>query len=488
MESKKNIGNFFKENLEQLDRSPSSFVWENIEKDLDKKKKKRRFIIWFFFVAFICGSTATYTLVDYHQINQRNSNNENVLTTDFNSKINKNSLGLTNSVNNENQTISNKEKKNLGLISSGKNDNQTLVNKNKKTTTKGNTLVTENSISKNSKKTTNITYNYSKIDTSKKRKSKVKLIQSYAHKINKRTKSKLLSQKKSETNLLTSNDSLPKNNSNINLVSNLNSSDDSLITKNKSKGDSIFKKNIKITEKKKIIPTKEKDSTSDVVEKEKDKQLIIAPYYGYVFLGNFGKGNTLSKDYNILKEGSSITSTYGVLVRWMGTEKIGIQTGIGLINSNHFTKISKNESNFIDAKVIDLNTSAETINSIFTNSSQVIFTEENSFIEVPFEAYYIISNKKFGFATSFGISIFILNKNEIYLESDSVTKFKIGSSKNVAEQSFTANAKLNLFYKLSKRVQFDLYPEFQYQIMSYKDTPNYFPYYLSLKAGICYKF
>jgi hypothetical protein len=215
--------------------------------------------------------------------------------------------------------------------------------------------------------------------------------------------------------------------------------------------------------------------------------VIIAPYYGFVSLGNFGKGNTLSNNYSILDQGSKTTTSFGILVRWMGTERLGIQTGIGLINSNHFTKISKSDTHFINTRTIDLNTSVETINSLFVNENQVQFTEENSFIEVPIEAYYIISNKKFGLATSFGISLFILNKNEIYLESDFVTKFKIGNSKNVAQQSFSANAKLNLFYKLSKRVQFDLYPELQYQIMSYKDTSNYFPYYLSLKAGISYK-
>ncbi len=49
MESKKNIGKLFRDNLDQMDFSPSEKVWDRIEIGLEKKKKKRRFLFWLFF-------------------------------------------------------------------------------------------------------------------------------------------------------------------------------------------------------------------------------------------------------------------------------------------------------------------------------------------------------------------------------------------------------------------------------------------------------
>lgn len=48
MDNNNEIGKFFKENLNQLDFTPSELVWDKIETDLKKKNKKRRFFFWWF--------------------------------------------------------------------------------------------------------------------------------------------------------------------------------------------------------------------------------------------------------------------------------------------------------------------------------------------------------------------------------------------------------------------------------------------------------
>lgn len=476
MESKKDIGKFFKENLDQLDVAPSAKVWDGIEKDLKEKKKRRPFFIWFFIAAFVGGAISTYTALRFDYAPNSNSTNEkNSNPSESNSNSNNKSVTDYNINNQKSSKNGNDSSINS---TSGKIESLTNTNsKNTKSSSASETIVAsgkkragidENSTLKNrtNKK------EYSAFD-SKKRKQKKN--QNSKNPSYEETNSLHLAEKSSEI----------KNGNNT-----LEESKTSLLTSEKSANpiitDSLQKKNETITEKEKSLKETKKDSATEL-PKEKSFDFIVAPYYGYSYSGKFGGGNSLSTHYNVLDEGGKPSQNFGVLVRWMGTEKIGIQTGIGMVQSNRFTEVEKNGNFFNNNNNIELDNPLSTYTTALQNDEKVKFYEENSYIEIPIEVYYVLSNKKFGVASTFGVSLFLLNKNDVYLESENLSKFKIGTSKNSSTQSFVTNAKLNLFYNLSKRIQLDVYPEFQFQIMSHKDVSSFYPYYLSLKAGMSYK-
>lgn len=476
MESKKDIGKFFRENLDQLDVAPSVKVWDGIEKDLKEKKKRRPFFIWFFIAAFVGGAISTYTALRFDYAPNSNSTNEK----------NSNPLESNSNPNNKNATdytINNQKSSKNGNDSSinstsGKIESLTNTNsKNTKSSSASETIVASGKKragidEKSTLKNRTNKKEYSAFD-SKKRKQKKN--QNSKNPSYEETNSLYLAEKSSE---------IKKGNST------LEESKTSLLTFEKSTNpiiiDSLQKKNETITEKEKSLKETKKDSTTEL-PKEKSFDFIVAPYYGYSYPGKFGSGNSLSTQYNVLDEGGKPSQNFGVVVRWMGTEKIGIQTGIGMVQSNRFTEVEKNGNFFNNNNNIELDNPLSTYTTALQNDEKVKFYEENSYIEIPIEVYYVLSNKKFGVASTFGVSLFLLNKNDIYLESENLSKFKIGTSKNSSTQSFVTNAKLNLFYNLSKRIQLDVYPEFQFQIMSHKDVSSFYPYYLSLKAGISYK-
>ena len=68
---------------------------------------------------------------------------------------------------------------------------------------------------------------------------------------------------------------------------------------------------------------------------------------------------------------------------------------------------------------VKLNTTAslQEINDLFPNGTKITSRQETSFIEVPVEAYYIFSDKKFGMATAFGASFLKFQNNDLYLEN-----------------------------------------------------------------------
>ena len=82
MESKKDIGNYFKENLEQLDFAPSQKVWDGIEVKL-LQKRKRRFAFWSLFAGIVIG-TFLIAIHSYDSNSLKSKINTDV-TTDNNS-------------------------------------------------------------------------------------------------------------------------------------------------------------------------------------------------------------------------------------------------------------------------------------------------------------------------------------------------------------------------------------------------------------------
>lgn len=477
MESKKDIGKFFRENLDQLDIAPSAMIWDGIEKDLKEKKKRRPFFIWFFIAAFVGGAISTYTALHFDQVPNSNSTNEknsipsetntnsnNKITTDYNISKQKNSKDTTNS-----------------SVSSTSDDIKSLTDTHLKNTNSNSATATVVTSEKNLAV-------IDKISKSKNRINKKQNIAFNSKKANQKQNPNSEKASSDKLNLLALNENPSENNSEKKGTdvekTNLQSITEGKL--NPTVIDSLQKKNNTSSDKEKSLTETKKDSISELPQ-EKEYKIIVAPYYGYTYSGKFGDGNSLSNQFNVTDEGGKLSQNFGVLVRWMGTEKIGIQTGIGTVQSSRFTEVEKNGNFFSINNNIELDNPLETYSVALQNDEKVKFYEENSYIEVPLEVYYVVSNRKLGWASSFGLSFFFLNKNNVYLESDNVTKFRIGSSENSVPQTFTANAKLNLFYNLSKRIQLDLYPEFQFQIMSHKDVSGFYPYYLSLKAGISYK-
>jgi hypothetical protein len=471
MENKKDIGSLLKERLTMLDRSPSASVWEGIEKDLNEKKKKRRFFIWLFMAAIVGSSFITYTFIHF---NNTNSNQENLgipsktnsddAVTEYNSNSQNNSENnvnsSTNSIQNETKMVNNTNSK-----SKMSNSASSMI----VSSEKNHSLISRNTNVKNKNSNKNsIVFNSKKAKQEKKLNSR----KSTSDEINNAISNQNPLANNSEKTAVeteSSHQSIPDEILNPTLI------DSAKIKKNT------------VPRKEKSLTETKKDSVPEL-EEDKNFSIIVAPYYGLTYSGKFGNGNSLSDQNTITNEGGRISQNFGILARWMGTEQFGIQTGVGMIQSNQFKEVENNNSLFYNSYNLNTENPMQSYAAQFSNNNTVTFYEEISYIEVPLEAYYIISKNKFGMATSFGFSLLFLNKNDVYLESDSVTKFRVGSLNNVVQQSISANAKLNLFYTVSKKMQLDVYPEFQFQVKGYKNVSNLNPYYLSLKAGISYKF
>ncbi len=477
MESKKNIGKLFRENLEQLDYTPSTKVWEQIELDLEKKERKRRFFLWFFFGAILCGLLVGggYAFLSDTTTFITKEVKENSLST---GKTKSDSMFVTQDEEDKNNPLKKSIVDGNSEVTSVEQNPQTHSSEQKNST---------NSLGKQQKTTSNKIQTNLKNKTaaykkklSSKNEDTVELSSSYVKNQRESSQTNSESTKESTINKLIDTE---------NNIGNPNSDVLDEVVK-KSAIDSLIATTNDVT-KNKEIDTEEKDSLplkkTEIETKEKDDEIVIAPYYGLNYGSYFGEFNALSNN-RILQKNTETNSAYGILIRWMLGNKLGIQTGVGKINSRYSTTVEKTGPSFVNNQNVATEPSVNELNTMFANETKVKLTLESTYIEVPLEAYFVLRDKKLGLATTFGLSILLEDKNSVFAESEFVQKMRIGTLTTLAPTSATLNAKVNLFYKITPSLQVDLYPTFQYQVMGHTDSSNYSNFFLSVRTGLSYKF
>lgn len=501
MDTKKDIGQFFNEHLNQMDFMPNEDGWNKIENELQEKKRKKRIFFWLFFASFLSGCLLTLFLVygtNLFPSNSENGKNRDNSVTFENGNINVNS--------NSNSNISNTnsyENKNVTIDSESKQLNRNTNNEVSSTNYK---FESENAIKNSNTHHSNINNtNSNKIHTNKINRQNSKtfnkengnVTNTSIYKISKtKSKNKYHSKQKSKS-ITFRNKSKQKKNNSKNTEFNLGiAAENNAIANNSKPSSETITKSIDATQINEILATDTicenietkkasqkpkkpvvKDSAK-VVIKNNGNAFILSPYYGFGFLNkNQVKGN--------FKEGKDLKVTnehYGFLFRWMTSKNYGLQIGLGYINASTKTEIEKTNSNTLFFNDVDNNSNAS-----FPTSNKLIMTHEVSMYEIPLEFYYKLLDRKIGFGLSSGVSHTIIKSNDVYVESPD-ERTRIGKLETITNQSFSANLKVYSFYKLSDKIQLELYPSFQYQFLNAVRSKDLNPYIFSIRAGISYQF
>ena len=116
MDTKKDIGQFFNDSINQMDFTPNDGGWDKIEAELNQKKRKKRAFFWMFFGAFLSGCLLPLLLVCSNNLLDSNSvNNKNNFETVGNSNTNTNSNENSNNNSSEKKSKSNFSKDNNSI-------------------------------------------------------------------------------------------------------------------------------------------------------------------------------------------------------------------------------------------------------------------------------------------------------------------------------------------------------------------------------------
>ena len=484
MDNKKHIGQFFKENLNNLDKNPSELIWKSIEKDLEKKKK-RRFLLYFF-LGFL--SLLGISIIFYFNQNETIDINSKIKTeeTIFKNEVEKSEFVMqTDTVYKTKKNKSTKSTSTKKLIATNAEyDEYEVITRYKvyKINIKTAKIITKKQLVSKSKrkiitKKSTFVNNFKYKNNLLKNKNVKSKKQSY-NKKTKRVVKKIISQKQDEVDKNAVFEDLNKPNS-FSEKNQVTNTDSTIIKK-----DTVAKKK-KLKLKKEVEKQVLKDSL-------KTLKLYINFYGGKNYFDDFkGKSALITGNQNI-KTSGDFGYNFGVLARIMISKKIGFRTGIGYSVWNYNTTIQNGNNNswILEQTNIDIFnlTSYDDFNLKFVINNEIKLSEQLNYFEIPVEFYYIILNKKkIGIDGFVGISSHFLHKTKVFAASAEGQKIVIGKATNESKIAATLNIGLVFNYAITKKLKFEITPIFKNQFQFQKNNSDFKAYTLNANAGLTYK-
>ncbi len=443
---KKDIGKTYNEHLSNLKSSPDEKIWERIEESLNKKKERKIIPFWLTFgvlgIFLISGAGITYTYFSTTESDQiepiiasPSNNNTPIKETIFNDTlidslpkeiVNNNDLKVIIEQDDlKTNTYSSSNNSEL-LLNGEKVDNATLTTKNP-TTNNNSDKSTSQTSKENSNTTNNKFFKNSVIDSTE----------------------TLIVEKAIKDSIAT-----PK--------------------------------------------TLEKEELSPKKEETKKSNLVLSAFAIPTYYSSLTKGSSIDNSLEDNKKEGEITMSYRLMISYQTSEAFSLRIGAGITNLNYTTLAATttdgngllNDMYNFNAISIDNNLISNiNNNNLFGSSSTIDFKQKLTYIEIPLEAIYIFTDKKFQWKAIGGISLNILSSNDIIAISSNGNSSSIGQANNLSTISASLNIGGGVNYLLTNKLYVSTEPMFKYYFNTYnRGAKSLKPYSVGIAFGLSYSF
>lgn len=474
MENKKDIGKAFKDKLSHLEKTPNESVWNSINAELQQKKKRRTAFIPFWMKT--AGIISFGLLVFFSAFMGSSENNYFFTPND------------SNHIDSKTKTVS--YRKDVPKEDRYKN---TLNRKSNIT------IGDSESIRKTKIANPNLRDPLLSVKTQKPKQNSVEnkqkqalLEKKHPHLFAKENKSRRNHNKK----FISKN---PKEQSNTNETPFLSENANTITTEPKliaAAEDFTIDKSLNIAKKDTLkiksdailkLKTRPENTADNTVIDEGTFDLFVygSPTY-YDFIST---KSSLDNRLDANAETSKIKFSYGIYLGYKRTGKWSFRFGISKINLSYQTKnVLINTPNYANINYSQ-NVSNASIYNQSNNSETMDVTQKISYTEVPLEVKYTFYNKKFGIDAITGISYLFLNENVIEAKPQNGDNITIGKTKNLSNQTFSANLGASFYYQFSEKLRWNVEPILKYHLNDYENAgANFKPYTLGIQTGLQYSF
>ncbi|MFO7673853.1 MAG: outer membrane beta-barrel protein [Lutibacter sp.] len=243
-----------------------------------------------------------------------------------------------------------------------------------------------------------------------------------------------------------------------------------------------------------------KFANKEVSKKEiAESKFTVATIFAPIYFSSFGDGSGIDAQFKDNPSSGNSSFSYGVKVAYQLTNKFSLQSGINLINLGLTTN-----NIYVTPGVAIVSFSNLSANPVLSRSADIatlkdktINSDDNSggslnqvfgYVEIPVEVKYSLADGKFGVNLVGGFSTLLLNKDEVFVETNSFSQ-SLGSSNNLRSLNFSGNIGLDIDYSLYKNLFINVSPMFKMQTNTFsKNSGSIQPYYLGVYTGLNYKF
>lgn len=236
-----------------------------------------------------------------------------------------------------------------------------------------------------------------------------------------------------------------------------------------------------------------KDVNKDLTESKFTVATIFAPIY----FNSFGSGSGVDAQFNNNETSGGASYAYGVKFAYKLNKKFSVQSGVNMINLGQTTNdvyiaqgvavvdlsSISNQPNISQSRG---NASKESLDIAKENSASL--NQVFGYVEIPLELKYNVTSGKFGINIVGGFSTLLLNKDEVFIETNSFSQ-SLGNSNNLRSVNFSGNFGVDIDYSIYKNLFINVSPMFKVQTNTFSKTSgDVQSYYLGVYTGLNYKF
>ncbi|WP_372794296.1 outer membrane beta-barrel protein [Lutibacter sp.] len=234
--------------------------------------------------------------------------------------------------------------------------------------------------------------------------------------------------------------------------------------------------------------TADKAATKDFL----NGKLTVATIFAPIYINSFGDGSGVDSQFKENPTSGNSSYSYGVKFAYELNNKFSVQSGVNLINLGYTT-----DGIYVTPGVSVIGFSNLSSNPILAKSENISSKDiDNSgslnqvfgYVEIPVEIKYNVVNGKLGLNVVGGFSTLLLNRDEVFIETDNFSQ-SLGSSNNLRSINFSGNIGLDIDYSIHKNLFINISPMFKVQTNTFsKNSGSIQPYYLGVYTGLNYKF
>ncbi len=242
--------------------------------------------------------------------------------------------------------------------------------------------------------------------------------------------------------------------------------------------------------------TEKEISKKEITESKFSVATIFAPIY----FSSFGEGSGVDAQFKNNPSSGNSSYSYGVKVAYQLSDKFSLQSGVNLISLGLTTNniyvtpgvsvvgFSNLSANPLLSRSADISALKENALSADNNESGGSINQIFGYVEIPVEVKYNVTDGKFGINLVGGFSTLLLNRDEVFVETNNFTQ-SLGSSNNLRSLNFSGNIGLDIDYSIYKNLFINVSPMFKVQTNTFsKNSGSLQPYYLGVYTGLNYKF
>lgn len=248
------------------------------------------------------------------------------------------------------------------------------------------------------------------------------------------------------------------------------------------------------------VPLPTNNETKVKTTQVTNSRISVATIFAPIYISSLGDGSGIDSQFKDNPASGNSSYSYGVKFAYKLNSKFSVQSGVNLINLGYktnniyvtpgvavveFSNLSTSPTNlgkpqqFATSKLRELNAidpNKGSLNQVF------------GYVEIPVELKYSVTDGKLGVNLVGGFSTLLLNKDEVFVETNSFTQ-SLGSSNNLRSINFSGNIGLDVDYSIRKNLFINISPMFKMQTNTFsKNSGSIQPYYLGVYTGLNYKF